>query len=80
MLIIEQLAGGLASARGRLSVAPATVPAVESTKAHELIDGYGDWGEATFDGATVVRFRDGRIAHLREYRCTEPPYRWTPPG
>lgn len=34
----------------------------------------GSWGEASFDGATVVRFRGDRIAHLREYRCTEPPF------
>jgi ketosteroid isomerase-like protein len=40
----------------------------------------GSWGEATFDGATVVRFRDDRICYLREYRCTEPPYDWHPDG
>jgi ketosteroid isomerase-like protein len=34
----------------------------------------GSWGEAGFDGATVARFRGERIAHLREYRCTEPPF------
>lgn len=26
-----------------------------------------------FDGASVVRFADGRIAGIREYRMTEPP-------
>jgi ketosteroid isomerase-like protein len=38
----------------------------------------GSWGEATFDGATVVHFRDDRICYLREYRCTDPPYDWRP--
>lgn len=38
----------------------------------------GGWGTASFDGATVVRFEQGRIASLREYRCTESPYLWTP--
>jgi ketosteroid isomerase-like protein len=40
--------------------------------------GTGSWGEASFDGATVVRFRDDRICYLREYRCTDPPYDWIP--
>jgi hypothetical protein len=30
------------------------------------------------DGATIVRFNDGLIGQLREYRCTEPPYLWSP--
>jgi ketosteroid isomerase-like protein len=39
----------------------------------------GRWGEATLEGATVLRFQSERIAHLREYRCTEPPHPWAPP-
>jgi hypothetical protein len=38
----------------------------------------GSWGTAAFDGATIVRFNGDLIAHLREYRCTTPPYPWTP--
>jgi hypothetical protein len=40
----------------------------------------GGWGSAVFDGATVVRFEDDRISYLREYRCTEPPYKWEAPA
>lgn len=32
---------------------------------------------ATFDGATVARLRDGRIAYLREYATTAELYDWT---
>jgi hypothetical protein len=38
----------------------------------------GGWGRAVFDGMTVVRFTDGLISSLREYRCTTPPYVWSP--
>jgi ketosteroid isomerase-like protein len=31
----------------------------------------------TFDGATVVRIREGTIAYLREYATTAPLYDWT---
>ena len=38
----------------------------------------GIWGSAAFDGMTVVRFDAELIAYLREYRCTETPYIWSP--
>jgi hypothetical protein len=38
----------------------------------------GSWGTAAFDGATIIRFSGGQIAYLREYRCTETPYLWSP--
>jgi hypothetical protein len=28
------------------------------------------------DGISIVEFEDGKIAMLREYRMTEPPYEW----
>ena len=29
------------------------------------------------DGISIVEFESGKIAALREYRMTEPPYEWT---
>lgn len=40
----------------------------------------GSWGKGIFDGATIVCFEDDLIGYLREYRCTEPPYKWEIPS
>lgn len=32
---------------------------------------------ATFDGATIARLRNGKIAYLREYATTAALYEWT---
>ncbi len=32
---------------------------------------------ASFEGASIVRLKDGRIAYLREYQTTAPLYDWT---
>jgi hypothetical protein len=51
----------------------------DGAAAFEWVFEYRVTGSAgVIDGASIIRFEDGLIGYLREYRCTETPYLWTP--